>query len=267
MESKLSWISEQTVFDIELFAEKFDYEAQESIDQKKLVVAKKALSDAQTAIIGKASDLVPGTLDQVGKPKQKKNTGKSLLSTPSTAAAASSAAVPLAISTLDGDDVTTVDIDNKDGSEKAQGCTDEAPQVPTDIPSTNLKRLVAYAHRVLTANDTQLHDLKDVYVALSCIVSTTVKNASNIFGSSLITRIANQVTLKEVALPILAKVLLPLQESFARNDYDLNFLQQEVELRLAELVLCERDGSWVTKEEKVDLAVSRQLRGDLFWPV
>jgi hypothetical protein len=96
-------------------------------------------------------------------------------------------------------------------------------------------------------------------VALSCIVSTTVNDASNIFGSSLITRIASQVTLKELALPILAKVLSPLQESFAKNDYDLNFLQQEVELRLAELVLCERDGSWVTKEEKVDLAVSRQV--------
>ncbi|KAF9902262.1 hypothetical protein EC991_005081 [Linnemannia zychae] len=141
---------------------------------------------------------------------------------------------------------------------QAQGFTDEAPQVPTDIPSTNLKRLVAYAHRVLSGNDAQLHDLKDVYVALSCIVCATVNDASNIFGTSLITRIENQVTLKELALPILAKVLSPLQESFAKNDYDLNFLQQEVELRLAELVLCERDGGWATKEEKVDLAVSRQ---------
>lgn len=45
---------------------------------------------------------------------------------------------------------------------QAQGFTDEAPQVPTDIPSTNLKRLVAYAHRVLSGNDAKLHDLKDV---------------------------------------------------------------------------------------------------------
>jgi hypothetical protein len=45
---------------------------------------------------------------------------------------------------------------------QAQGFTDEAPQMPTDIPSTNLKRLVAYAHRVLSGNDAQLHDLKDV---------------------------------------------------------------------------------------------------------
>lgn len=67
-----------------------------------------------------------------------------------------------------------------------------------------------------------------------------MKDAFNIFGSSLITRIASQVTLKELALPILAKVHSPLQESFAKNDYDLNFLQQEVELRLAKLVLCER---------------------------
>ncbi|KAF9537511.1 hypothetical protein EC957_008063 [Mortierella hygrophila] len=110
MESKLSWISEQTVFDVESFVRQFDYEAKESTvhdieelirnkriphitrkaiqrrlelwlavdhgtfweDQKKVVAAKKALSDAQTAIIGKASDLVPGTLDQVGKPQQKK---------------------------------------------------------------------------------------------------------------------------------------------------------------------------------------------------
>ncbi|KAF9276891.1 hypothetical protein BGZ88_001462 [Linnemannia elongata] len=133
---------------------------------------------------------------------------------------------------------------------QAQGFTDEAPQVPIDIPSTNLKRLVAYAHRVLSGNDAQLYGLEDVYVALSCIVSTTVNDASNIFGSSLITRITSQVTLKEIALPILAKVLSPLQESFAKNDYDLNFLQQEVELRLAELFLCERDGRWATKEEK-----------------
>ncbi|KAH7036607.1 hypothetical protein BKA57DRAFT_475175 [Linnemannia elongata] len=33
---------------------------------------------------------------------------------------------------------------------QAQGFTDEAPQVPIDIPSTNLKRLVAYAHKVLS---------------------------------------------------------------------------------------------------------------------
>ncbi|KAF8928692.1 hypothetical protein BGZ47_001477, partial [Haplosporangium gracile] len=231
-------------------------------DQKKVVAAKKALSDAQTAIIGKASGLVPGTLDLVGEPKQK-NTGTSLSSSPS-AAATSLAAAPSAVSTLDDDAVTGVDIDDKDRSEKAQSCTDEAPQVPTDIPSTNLKRLVAYAHRALTGNDAQLHDLKDVYVALSCIVSTTVKDASNIFDSSLITRIASQVTLSEVALPILAKVLSLLQESFAKNDYDLNFLQQEMELRLAEHVLCERDGNWVTKEEKVDIAVSRQLGGNLF---
>jgi hypothetical protein len=70
-----------------------------------------------------------------------------------------------------------------------------------------------------------------------------VNDASSILGSSLVTRIASQVTLKEIALPTLAKVLSPLQESFAKNDYDLNFLQQEVELLLAELVLCERDGS------------------------
>ncbi|KAF8936383.1 hypothetical protein BGZ47_009536 [Haplosporangium gracile] len=185
------------------------------------------------------------------------NTGTSLSSSPSLAA--TSAAAPSAVLTVDDDIVIAVDVDNEDGSEMAQGFTDEAPQVPTDILSKNLNRLVAYAHRVLSGNDAQLHDLKDVYVALSCIVSATVKDASNVFGSSLITRIASQVTLKEVALPILAKVLSPLQESFAKNDYDLNFLQQEVELRLAELVLCERDGSWVTKEEKVDLAMSRQV--------
>lgn len=45
---------------------------------------------------------------------------------------------------------------------QAQGLTDAAPQVPTDIPSTNLTRLVAYDHRVLSGNDAQLHDLKDV---------------------------------------------------------------------------------------------------------
>ncbi|KAG0374052.1 hypothetical protein BGX24_010902 [Mortierella sp. AD032] len=114
--------------------------------------------------------------------------------------------------------------------------------------------LVEYAHRVLTGDDAQLDDIKDVYVALSCIVSAAVSDASHNFGSSQITRIASQVTLKELALPILAKVLSPLQESFAENDYDLNFLQQEVEQLLAEHVLSERDESGVTKDEKVDRA-------------
>ncbi|KAG0008454.1 hypothetical protein BGZ80_003428 [Entomortierella chlamydospora] len=110
MESKLSWILKQTVFDVEAFVKKFDYETKESTvhdieeltknkrisqasskaiqrilgqwlavdhgtfweDQKKAVTAKKALADAQTAIIGKTSGLVPDTLDQVGEPKQKK---------------------------------------------------------------------------------------------------------------------------------------------------------------------------------------------------
>ncbi|KAG0291058.1 hypothetical protein BGZ98_003181 [Dissophora globulifera] len=314
MESKLSWISERTVFDVESFAKQFDYETEGSTahdiqeltkntripqitrkaiqrslehwlavdhgtfweDQKKCVAAKKALSNAQTAIIGKASDLVPGTLDQVVKPKQKKDSGTSLSSSQS-AAAPPLASVLSTVSTTDDDTTTDVDTDSEDGSEKtvemeddsplelsrskayedalrlfkgspllpffryifqkAQGCTDAVPQMPTDIPSTNLKRLVAYARRVLTGNDT-LHDVKDVY---------------------LITQIASQVTLKELTLPTLAKILSPLQESFARNDFSLNFLQQEVELRLAELVLCERDGNWVTKEEKADLVVSRQV--------
>ncbi|KAF8917132.1 hypothetical protein BGZ58_005161, partial [Dissophora ornata] len=41
-------------------------------DQRKAVTAKKALSDAQTAIIGKASDLVLETLDKAGEPEQNK---------------------------------------------------------------------------------------------------------------------------------------------------------------------------------------------------
>jgi len=96
-------------------------------------------------------------------------------------------------------------------------------------------------------------------VALSCIVSATVKNAPKVFGPGLITQIKSQVTLKELSLPILAKILSPLQESFAENNYDLHFLQQEVELRLAELVHCERDGRWTTKEEKADFTVSQQV--------
>ncbi|KAF9374600.1 hypothetical protein BGX21_004094, partial [Mortierella sp. AD011] len=110
MESKLSWILKRTLFDVEAFVKQFDYDKKESAvhdieelttnkrlpqatrravqqslehwlavdqgtfweDQKKAVTAKKALQNAQTAIIGKASDLVPGTLDKVGEPEQKK---------------------------------------------------------------------------------------------------------------------------------------------------------------------------------------------------
>ncbi|KAF9155547.1 hypothetical protein BGX20_004444, partial [Mortierella sp. AD010] len=112
MESKLSWILKRTLFDVEAFVKQFDYDKKESAvhdieelttnkrlpqatrravqqslehwlavdqgtfweDQKKAVTAKKALQNAQTAIIGKASDLVPGTLDKVGEPEQKKKT-------------------------------------------------------------------------------------------------------------------------------------------------------------------------------------------------
>ncbi|KAI8348348.1 hypothetical protein B0O80DRAFT_502021 [Mortierella sp. GBAus27b] len=267
--------------------------SQRQLEISSEITSNESAVDLQRAAVGKSRKGYSESMGQVGKPTQKKNSGALLSSSPSEAAPA----LPVA-STVDDDTVTAVDTDNGDGSEKvveveddsplelsrskayedalrlfkgspllpffkyifrkAQGSTDEVPQLPTDIPSTNLKRLIAYAHRVLTGNDA-LHDLKDVYVALSCIVSATVKDASFIFGTGLITRIVSQVTLKELALPILAKVLSPLQESFAENDYDLNFLQGEVELRLAELVLCERDGKWVTKEAKVDGMVSRQV--------
>ncbi|KAF9120380.1 hypothetical protein BGX30_003203 [Mortierella sp. GBA39] len=119
--------------------------------------------------------------------------------------------------------------------------------------------LIAFAQTELSENYAQLHDLEDAYVALPCIVSAAVNDASNVFGSGLTTQIESQVTPKELALSILTKVLSPLQENVAKNNYGLNFLRQEVELRLAELVLCERDGSWTINEETVDLTVSRQV--------
>ncbi|KAF9997053.1 hypothetical protein BGZ79_009211 [Entomortierella chlamydospora] len=101
--------------------------------------------------------------------------------------------------------------------------------------------------------------MKDIYVALSCIISATTDDAPTIFGSEIINRINNEVKLTQLTMPILEKILTPLQKSFRDRNYDLEFLQQEVELRLAEIALCERDGSWNTEEEKLDLAVSRQV--------
>ncbi|KAF8985367.1 hypothetical protein BGZ46_004707 [Entomortierella lignicola] len=103
MESKLSWILNRTAFDVEAFVKAFDHETKKSTlndieeltknkrlsqatrkaierdldiwlaldhgtfwqEQKKTVTAKKELSNTQTALIGTAGSLVPGTLDQV----------------------------------------------------------------------------------------------------------------------------------------------------------------------------------------------------------
>ena len=108
MESRLAWISEREAFDVEAFLKAFDYETEESAlrdvqdltkntrlpgvtrqeiqrsfkswldvnrgtfweDQKKHVVAKKALSNAQSALIDKADKLVPDTLDKATESKQ-----------------------------------------------------------------------------------------------------------------------------------------------------------------------------------------------------
>ncbi|KAK3823266.1 MAG: hypothetical protein J3Q66DRAFT_397728 [Benniella sp.] len=52
--------------------------------------------------------------------------------------------------------------------------------------------------------------------------------------------------------------ITPRKKSFAAHDNDLKLLQQAVELRLAEIALCERDGSRAAKREMY-LIVSRQV--------
>ncbi|KAG0346143.1 hypothetical protein BG004_002346 [Podila humilis] len=103
MESKISWILKQTIFDIEAFATEFNHETEKSLlndvqelmkntrisqaarkamerslenwqaldrgmfwhEQSRTVTAKKALSNAQTTIISTADSLIPGTLTLV----------------------------------------------------------------------------------------------------------------------------------------------------------------------------------------------------------
>ncbi|KAG0056029.1 hypothetical protein BGZ83_006642 [Gryganskiella cystojenkinii] len=62
MESKLSWILKQAAF-----VKEFNYDRNKGDCDP----AKKALSNAQTALIGTAGNLLPGTLDQVGNAKGK----------------------------------------------------------------------------------------------------------------------------------------------------------------------------------------------------
>ncbi|KAF9085003.1 hypothetical protein BGX27_003646, partial [Mortierella sp. AM989] len=75
----------------------------------------------------------------------------------------------------------------------------------------------------------------------------------------MIHKINSQIALTEVTLPILRRTLKPLRKHFREHSYDLESLQQEVDLRLAEIVLCGRDGRWTTGEERSDLVISRQV--------
>ncbi|KAF9347689.1 hypothetical protein BGX26_000851 [Mortierella sp. AD094] len=143
--------------------------------------------------------------------------------------------------------------------QKARGSEADVPQMPSNITSPNIRNLVKYAHALFTVDDDWENNIKDIYVALSCIISTTVDDTPTIFGPEIIHKINSEVKLTQLTMPVLEKILTPLQKSFRGCNYDLEFLQQEVELRLAEIVLCERDGSWSTEEEKSDLAVSRQV--------
>ncbi|KAG0221730.1 hypothetical protein BGW41_006580, partial [Actinomortierella wolfii] len=125
--------------------------------------------------------------------------------------------------------------------------------VQTASASSESSSLLTSTLSTIAANDDKG---EEIYIPE---VSATVNDAANIFGTSLIARISNEVTLKEVHLPILAQILAPLHESFTKANLDLEFLQQEIELRLAEIALRERHEGWRTRDENMDRMVSRQV--------
>ncbi|KAF9180760.1 hypothetical protein BGZ50_006015 [Haplosporangium sp. Z 11] len=135
------------------------------------------------------------------------------------------------------------------------------PQIPCNIGSRNLQNLIQYAHGILSRPDIPEPVMKDAYVALSCIISAAVPNAREIFGQDVVQRIEDQVVLASFSIPVLQEILIPLQKTFDEHDLDVEFLQQEVELRLADVARCERerDGGWTSKEEKSRLEISRQV--------
>ncbi|KAG0261121.1 hypothetical protein BG011_001334 [Mortierella polycephala] len=135
------------------------------------------------------------------------------------------------------------------------------PQIPCNIASRNLQNLIQYAHGILSRPEIPEAVMKDAYVALSCIVSAAVPNAREIFGQDVVRRIEDQVVLASFLTPVLQEILMPLQKTFDEHDLDVEFLQQEVEFRLADIARCERerDGGWTSKEERSRLEISRQV--------
>ncbi|KAF9085695.1 hypothetical protein BGX27_003388, partial [Mortierella sp. AM989] len=95
-------------------------------------------------------------------------------------------------------------------------------------------------------------------VALSCIISTDLPNAGDVFRHDIINEIEDQVVLAPFKSSALPKLLDPLRQRFREHNYDMVFLQQEIELRTPEIALCEKDGSWTSREEKAELVLSRQ---------
>ncbi|KAF9944482.1 hypothetical protein BGZ70_004598 [Mortierella alpina] len=123
------------------------------------------------------------------------------------------------------------------------------PAVPKDIKSANWRGLAAYARSLLVKSHPKDLDLKDAYVALSCIISAARPSARSFFDDELFMEIEQAIVLDPYSPVLLTRVMQPLLLSFKKSDLDMAFLEQELDLRLAEIALCERDGGWTSSEE------------------
>ncbi|KAF9939996.1 hypothetical protein BGZ65_008668 [Modicella reniformis] len=114
------------------------------------------------------------------------------------------------------------------------------PRVPADLTSDNMKRIVKYVRSELSNDRISEHDLKHVYLALSCIISKDMPGALETFGSEIMTRIDGGIKLSEVRSEVFHMILTPLRGSFGSGD--LKRLKQEIELSKAEIVNLKRSG-------------------------
>lgn len=90
-----------------------------------------------------------------------------------------------------------------------------------------------------------------ISVALSRIVSTSLVDKDLYFGS-ILPAIEKEITFADCPVSI-SNLLRPLKDKFHASKYDLTWLQQEVQLLLAELVRHERAESPDMREHAAGL--------------
>ncbi|KAG0197470.1 hypothetical protein BGX33_000596, partial [Mortierella sp. NVP41] len=149
---------------------------------------------------------------------------------------------------------------------KAQGIKpNPLPGVPFAVESPNIRRLAVYAHNELCKANITEQELKNVYLALSCIVSPHIPDASAVFGMELLRRIKEEVILETFESSRLEGILSPLRNAFEER-LDVKYLMEEVSLRDADIVRRERDGEKADEEmlelEKKTLEIIRYLQFD-----
>ncbi|CAO3565442.1 unnamed protein product [Mortierella alpina] len=115
------------------------------------------------------------------------------------------------------------------------------PGVPSAVESPNINRIGVYAYNELRKANITEQDLKNVYVALSCIVSTQIPDAGAVFGKGMLRKIKEEIVLESFEFSQLEEVLSPLREVYNKT-FNAEYLMEEIMIRSADIVKRERDG-------------------------